>query len=181
MRVQSLRFPEWLSSDCERYQRLERFKFIMVNKVGSYLASLGLDDELKMLKDHVSEVEKNVKFFVEMKSLSTDISFLIQNCVLTSTTPLSVLNVWLGKAADLHKRLDEARSWPHLVQNDILDERKKLKEFEKACIKLIHHKRMQPYIKLKIQAMRTSDWKKICALLAVCDNNEHDIEDLKKY
>lgn len=179
------RFPKWLSRQTVAdIEQLSKFKHKMIVNIGGNLAKLGLDEEKKQLEAHVGEVEKYIRFITEVKRTASDIENMVQNNVVSNSTPVQVLDTWLEQVKEFAKRLKEAKARKKIVQGDIDAATKKLAEFQKACQEQLeqHQERMTQVYNIK-EISSLSDiayWRnEVASLLVIYEGLEKDVDDLK--
>jgi hypothetical protein len=178
-------YPAWLEKQSVRnYNDIGKFKNFMLNKVGSNLEKLDLKEEIELLKEHVKEVEENVKYFEAMNNLTQEINSTLLNNIITASTSIETLNDYLRQTDLLLNKLSEAKYWTHLINMDVEGNVKKLKEFEAKCNKQIEKYKERMMKLLDIDSISNQNdidyWKnEVQALLLAFDNSGKDLEDLR--
>jgi len=178
-------FSSWLEKQTvNNFNELDKFKFLMLERIGGNLEKLGLVEEYDSLVEHVKVVEENVKFFKAMNKMSQDVNSMIQSNTITASTSIATLNDYLRQADELLDRLEEARYWTHLISTDVKGNEEKLREFMGKCNKQIEifKERMMKILDIvSISSQNDIDfWRnEVNTLLLAFDNSGKDLEDLR--
>lgn len=179
------RFKKWLSRrTVANIEQLSKFKHDMLVKIGGNLSRLGLDEEKRLLEAHVEKVEKHIHLITDIKRTVSDIESMIKNNVITNTTPVQVLNVWLEQVNDYEERLKKAKQMRDIDQDDVEKAAEKLADFRKACqnqLILYKERTVNIYNIKEITSLSDiANWRgEIASLIQIYEGQEKDVEDLK--
>lgn len=178
-------FPSWLrNQSVNDIERLSKFKHHMINNIGRNLEEIGLEEEKRLLEQHVNVVETNVRFIAEIRETVAKVSRFISENIVSSTTSVVVLKKWAEEAEALIVVLERGLGRTELVRSELEKAIEKLKQFHQSCQYQIHeHSIRAANIYEHRQIMNATDityWREEAAsLIRVFEGQEKDIEDLK--
>lgn len=178
-------FKPWLAQmSVNNIEHLGKFKHVMIVNIGSNLKKLELEDEFKLLEEHVEKVEKEIVFITKIKRTVSDIDNMLSINKITNSTQLSVLNNWLEQVQDFAGRLKEAKKRTDILQNDVKTATTKLAHFQKECKEQIEYYKERVNKIYNIETISSfSDIanmiNEVTSLINVYEGYDKDIEDFK--
>ncbi len=175
-------FPNWYVRQTVRgIQNLSDFKRKM-NSVERNFSTLGLNEEQKILADHVLEIEKNVRIIDELTQTVSNIRQMALNNVVDDSTTMQILNSWLEQVQVYAKNLEEARLRTSIVERDVKEAKSILAGFQKDCLDQVERNKqrlVRVYDIVEISnAGQISTWKQEVSLLIKIFESDKDNEDL---
>lgn len=175
-------FPNWYARQTVRgIENLGDFKRKM-HSVERNLTSLGLDEEQKLLADHVEKVESNVRLIEELKQTTSNIKQMVDNSIINDSTTMKTLSSWLEQVQVYVKALEEARLRTNIVERDIKDAKSMLARFQKDCLDQVERNKERLVKIYDIEEINNlgqiSNWKQEVTLLITIFESDKNIEDL---
>ena len=175
-------FPNWYKRQTVySIENLGDFKRKM-SSVRRNLQNLGLDEEQKLLAEHVEEIEENVRFIEELKQTVTNIKQMVDSCVINDSTTMQTLNSWLEQVQNYAKGLETAPLHTRVVASEVSDAKNMLAQFQRKCFDQVDRNKQRLVDIYDIQEMNNisqiSTWKQEVALLIKIFEGDKNIEDL---
>lgn len=126
-------FPNWyIQQKTNSIESIGDFKRRMAS-VERNLTELDLDEEQKLLSEHVKNVEENVRLIEELRQTKVKIKQMIANSVINDSTSMETLKSWLDQIQIYAQRLAERRMKTILVDRDVAESKKMLAHFQHRC------------------------------------------------
>jgi hypothetical protein len=178
-------FPNWLKTQIiSNTVQLEKYHHYMIDTVGKNLKILDLEKEWLQLKDHVEKVEQNIKYFGELKEITSKIENLITTQKVTSTTLISVINDIIIQIERYKNLLDEASQKTSITKDEISSSMQNLAKYEATWLNQIeqYKERMtKVYDISSITSISEFDLlrNEVISLMRIYAGQEQDVEDLK--
>jgi hypothetical protein len=175
-------FPNWYKRQTVySIENLGDFKRKM-SSVRRNLQNLGLDEEQKLLAEHVEEIEENVRFIAELKQTVTNIKQMVDSCVINDSTTMQTLNSWLEQVQNYAKGLETAPLHTRVVASEVSDAKNMLAQFQRKCFDQVDRNKQRLVDIYDIQEVNNisqiSTWKQEVALLIKIFEGDKNIEDL---
>lgn len=175
-------FPNWYTRQTVRgIENLGEFKRKMFS-VGRNLTSLGLDEEQKLLADHVEEVESNVRLIEELKQTASNIKQMVDHSIINDSTTMETLSSWLEQVQVFARGLGDARMKIVVVERDVKDAKKMLALFQKDCLDQVERNKERLIKIYDIEEISNlgeiSSWKQEVTLLIKIFESDKDNEYL---
>ena len=179
-------FPKWLRKQkTVTIEHLRGFVYHMKVNVGGNLETIGLEEEKRLLEDHVEEVQKNVHLLAEIEASTKEAKKLLNSNTVSTTSILIDLQEWLEKAEKLKGDLQLAREQTVVGRHEIDDIASKLEGFLRSCADQIQQHKSKAssiYDHRNIACLADiSAWRtEVIEFARIFSGHEKDIQDFRQ-